>query len=76
MNMPKKNTIRKSTVILLLSLCGFFSTPAQPAGDAETVAAYSELAPAVFTFVGIKNDALGSGDFVGEWNILRTFVGK
>jgi metal-dependent amidase/aminoacylase/carboxypeptidase family protein len=28
---------------------------------AETFAAYSELAPTVFTFVGIKNDALGSG---------------
>ena len=28
---------------------------------AETFAAYSELAPAVFTFVGIKNDNLGSG---------------
>jgi amidohydrolase len=28
---------------------------------AETFAAYSELAPTVFTFVGIKNDVLGSG---------------
>jgi amidohydrolase len=28
---------------------------------AETFAAYSELAPTVFTFVGIKNDELGSG---------------
>jgi amidohydrolase len=28
---------------------------------AETFARYSELAPAVFTFVGIKNDASGSG---------------
>jgi len=28
---------------------------------AETFARYSELAPAVFTFVGIRNDALGSG---------------
>jgi amidohydrolase len=28
---------------------------------AETFAAYSELAPTVFTFVGIKNDDLGSG---------------
>ncbi|MDR0538051.1 MAG: amidohydrolase [Tannerellaceae bacterium] len=28
---------------------------------AETFARYSELAPSVFTFVGIKNDALGSG---------------
>ncbi|MDR1102279.1 MAG: amidohydrolase [Tannerella sp.] len=28
---------------------------------AETFARYSELAPAVFTFVGIKNETLGSG---------------
>jgi metal-dependent amidase/aminoacylase/carboxypeptidase family protein len=28
---------------------------------AETFARYSELAPAVFTFVGIKNDTVGSG---------------
>jgi metal-dependent amidase/aminoacylase/carboxypeptidase family protein len=28
---------------------------------AETFAKYSELAPAIFTFVGIKNDELGSG---------------
>jgi amidohydrolase len=28
---------------------------------AETFAAYSELAPTVFTFIGIKNDELGSG---------------
>lgn len=28
---------------------------------AETFARYAELAPSIFTFVGIKNDALGSG---------------
>ncbi|MDR0732715.1 MAG: amidohydrolase [Dysgonamonadaceae bacterium] len=28
---------------------------------AETFARYGELAPALFTFVGVKNDALGSG---------------
>jgi metal-dependent amidase/aminoacylase/carboxypeptidase family protein len=28
---------------------------------AETFTRYSELAPAVFTFVGIKNETLGSG---------------
>jgi metal-dependent amidase/aminoacylase/carboxypeptidase family protein len=28
---------------------------------AETFARYSELAPALFTFVGVKNDSLGSG---------------
>lgn len=28
---------------------------------AETFARYSELAPSIFTFIGIKNDSLGSG---------------